>query len=128
MAVSIFEQKTEDELWVEYKKTQAHELRDAFVRQYMPLVKYVAGKLTSGLPPNIEFDDLVSFGQIGLLDAINKFDPEKNVKFKTYAVTRIRGAIYDELRLQDWIPRSVRQKTREIDETVGRLEAKLGRT
>jgi RNA polymerase sigma factor for flagellar operon FliA len=128
MAASIFEQKTEDELWVEYKKTQSSSLRDAFIRQYMPLVKYVAGKLATGMPGNVEFDDLVSFGQFGLLDAINKFDPEKNVKFKTYAVTRIRGAIYDELRQLDWIPRSVRQKAREVEDAIGRLEAKLGRT
>ncbi|GMO50165.1 MAG: RNA polymerase sigma factor WhiG [Treponemataceae bacterium] len=128
MAASIFEQKTEDELWLEYKRTQSPMLRDAFIRQYMPLVKFVAGKLAIGLPSNVEFDDLVSFGQFGLLDAISKFDPEKNVKFKTYAVTRIRGAIYDEMRNLDWIPRSVRQKAREIEETIGQLEAKLGRT
>jgi RNA polymerase sigma factor for flagellar operon FliA len=128
MAASIFEQKTEDELWADFKKTQSPALRDMFIRQYMPLVKYVAGKLSVGLPSNVEFDDLVSFGQFGLLDAITKYDPEKNVKFKTYAVTRIRGAIYDELRNLDWIPRSVRQQAREIEETIGRLEAKLGRT
>jgi RNA polymerase sigma factor for flagellar operon FliA len=128
MAASIFEQKTEDELWVEYKKTRSPVFRDAFIRQYMPLVKYVAGKLATGMPSNVEFDDLVSFGQFGLLDAITKFDPDKKVKFKTYAVTRIRGAIYDELRNLDWIPRSVRQQAHEIEETVGQLEAKLGRT
>jgi RNA polymerase sigma factor for flagellar operon FliA len=128
MTVPNFGQKTEDELWIEYKKTQSAVFRDAFVRQYMPLVKYVAGKLAIGMPSNVEFDDLVSFGQLGLLDAIEKFDPEKKVKFKTYAVTRIRGAIYDELRNLDWIPRSVRQQAREIEETIGQLEAKLGRT
>jgi RNA polymerase sigma factor for flagellar operon FliA len=90
-------------------------------------VKYVAGKVATGLPGSIEFDDLVGFGQFGLLDSINKFDPEKNVKFKTYAVTRIRGAIFDELRQLDWVPRSVRQKSREIEDTIGELEAKLGR-
>ena len=98
MAASIFEQKTEEELWIEFKKTHSPALRDAFIRQYMPLVKYVAGKVSVGMPGSVEFDDLVGFGQFGLLDAINKFDPEKNVKFKTYAVTRIRGAIFDELR------------------------------
>ena len=76
----------------------------------MPLVKYVAGKVSVGMPGSVDFDDLVGYGQFGLLDAINKFDPEKNVKFKTYAVTRIRGAIFDELRTLDWVPRSVRQK------------------
>ena len=94
----------------------------------MPLVKYVAGKVAVGMPGNVEFDDLVGFGQFGLLDAINKFDPEKNVKFKTYAVTRIRGAIFDELRQMDWVPRSVRQKSREIEDTIVELESRLGRT
>ena len=128
MSTSIFDEKTEDELWLEFKKTQSPELRNAFIRQYMPLVKYVAGKVHTGMPGSVEFDDLVGFGQFGLLDAINKYDPEKNVKFKTYAVTRIRGAIFDELRSIDWLPRSVRQKSKEIEDTIGRLEAKLGRT
>jgi len=122
------EEKTEDELWQEFKKTKSPALRDKFIRQYMPLVKYVAGKVSTGMPDSVEFDDLVGFGQFGLLDAINKFDPEKNVKFKTYAVTRIRGAIFDELRELDWVPRSVRQKSREIEDTIVDLEAKLGRT
>ena len=128
MATSLFEQKTEDELWIEYKKTKSPQIRDAFIRQYMPLVKYVAGKVSVGMPGSVEFDDLVGYGQFGLLDAIGKFDPDKNVKFKTYAVTRIRGAIFDELRQQDWVPRSVRQKSREIEDTIVHLEAKLGRS
>jgi RNA polymerase sigma factor for flagellar operon FliA len=128
MVASIFDQKTEEELWIEYRQTHSNVLRDAFIRQYMPLVKYVAGKVATGLPENIEFDDLVGFGQFGLLDAIKKFDPGKNVKFKTYAVTRIRGAIFDELRQFDWVPRSVRQKSRELEGVIGELEAKLGRT
>ncbi len=128
MGMSLFEQKTEEELWVEFRKTESIQLRDAFIRQYMPLVKYVAGKVAVGMPGNVEFDDLVGFGQFGLLDAINKFDPEKNVKFKTYAVTRIRGAIFDELRQMDWVPRSVRQKSREIEDTIVELESRLGRT
>ncbi len=128
MGTSLAEEKTEDELWQEFKKTKSPALRDKFIRQYMPLVKYVAGKVSTGLPDSVEFDDLVGFGQFGLLDAINKFDPDKNVKFKTYAVTRIRGAIFDELRELDWVPRSVRQKSREIEETIVDLEARLGRT
>src|SRR5574344_384383 len=124
----IEEEKTEDELWLEFKKTKSPALRDKFIRQYMPLVKYVAGKVSTGMPDSVEFDDLVGFGQFGLLDAINKFDPDKNVKFKTYAVTRIRGAIFDELRQLDWVPRSVRQKSREIEDTISELESKLGRT
>ena len=126
--MSNLDEKTEDELWHEFKKTKSSVIRDKFIRQYMPLVKYVAGKVSSGMPDNVEFDDLVGFGQFGLLDAINKYDPEKNVKFKTYAVTRIRGAIFDELRELDWVPRSVRQKSREIEDTIVELEAKLGRT
>ncbi len=122
------EEKKEEELWREYKKTKSPVLRDKFIRQYMNLVKYVAGKVSTGMPENVEFDDLVGFGQFGLLDAIQKFDPDKGVKFKTYAVTRIRGAIFDELRGLDWIPRSVRQKAREIEDTIVDLEAKLGRT
>jgi len=80
------------------------------------------------MPSNVEFDDLVGYGVFGLLDAIDKYDPERNIKFKTYAVTRIRGAIFDELRLIDFVPRSVRQKTREIESTISSLEAQLGRT
>lgn len=118
----------EDNLWKEFSKTKSPALRDKFIRQYMPLVKYVAGKVAVGMPSSVEFDDLVGFGQFGLLDAINKYDVSKNVKFKTYAVTRIRGAIFDELRQIDWVPRSVRQKSREIEDTIVNLEAKLGRT
>ncbi|MFA6936667.1 MAG: RNA polymerase sigma factor WhiG [Treponema sp.] len=128
MGNSLTEEKTEEELWHEFKKTKSSAIRDKFIRQYMPLVKYVAGKVSTGMPESVEFDDLVGFGQFGLLDAINKFDPDKNVKFKTYAVTRIRGAIFDELRQLDWVPRSVRQKSREIEDTIVDLEAKLGRS
>lgn len=128
MDTALVEEKTEDELWNEYRKTRSPDLRDKIIRQYMPLVKYVAGKVSVGMPSSVEFDDLVGFGQFGLLDAIEKYDPDKNVKFKTYAVTRIRGAIFDELRQLDWVPRSVRQKSREIEDTIGDLEAKLGRT
>ena len=127
MAVTVIDENTEEEMWVEFKKTKSPAIRDALIRQYMPLVKYVAGKVSVGMPGSVEFDDLVGFGQFGLLDAINKFDPEKGVKFKTYAVTRIRGAIFDELRQLDWVPRSVRQKSREIEDTIVRLESNLGR-
>jgi RNA polymerase sigma factor for flagellar operon FliA len=122
------EGKTEEELWIEYRATRDPKIREGFIKQYAPLVKYVAGKVAVGMPNNVEFDDLVGFGVFGLIDAIDKFDPEKNVKFKTYAVTRIRGAIFDELRLIDWVPRSVRQKTREVEDAIGALEAQLGRT
>lgn len=99
------ESKTEDELWLAYKKTQAPKIREFFIVKYAPLVKYVAGKVAVGMPSSVEFDDLVGYGVFGLLDAIDKYDPEKNVKFNTYAVTRIRGAIFDELRSIDWVPR-----------------------
>jgi RNA polymerase sigma factor for flagellar operon FliA len=122
------EQKTEEELWQQYRQTKDLKIRETFIKQYAPLVKYVAGKVAVGMPHNVEFDDLVGFGVFGLLDAIDKFDPDKNVKFKTYAVTRIRGAIFDELRSIDWVPRSVRQKTREVEDAIGSLEAQLGRT
>jgi len=122
------EQKTEEELWQEYRKTRDPKIREFFIKQYAPLVKYVAGRVAVGMPNNVEFDDLVGFGVFGLIDAIEKYDTEKNVKFKTYAVTRIRGAIFDELRLIDWVPRSVRQKTREVETTISSLEAQLGRT
>jgi RNA polymerase sigma factor for flagellar operon FliA len=125
--VDILEGKSEEELWKVYKHMKDPKIRDFFIKQYAPLVKYVAGKIAIGMPQNVEFDDLVGFGVFGLFDAIEKFDPDKHVKFKTYAVTRIRGAIFDELRAIDWVPRSVRQKTREVEETVRLLEAQLGR-
>ncbi|GHV95127.1 RNA polymerase sigma factor WhiG [Spirochaetia bacterium] len=128
MGNTIPEEKTEEELWQQYRKKKDPAIREFFIKQYAPLVKYVAGKVAMGMPHNVEFDDLVGFGVFGLIDAIDKYDPEKNVKFKTYAVTRIRGAIFDELRQIDWVPRSVRQKTREIESTISSLEAQLGRT
>jgi len=124
----LLAEHTEEELWSRYKAGRDPAIREAFIRQYAPLVKYVAGKIAAGMPNSVEFDDLVGFGVFGLLDAIDKFDPEKHVKFKTYAVTRIRGAIFDELRSIDWVPRSVRQKTKEIEDTILHLEAQLGRT
>ncbi len=124
----LLDQHTEEDLWIQYRKNRDPQIREEFIKQYAPLVKYVAGKVAVGMPHNVEFDDLVGYGVFGLLDAIDKFDPGKNVKFKTYAVTRIRGAIFDELRSIDWVPRSVRQKTREVEDAIGSLEAQLGRT
>ncbi len=117
----------ENKLWQEYKKTGNMDIREHFVKQYAPLVKYVAGKVAIGMPNNTDFDDLVSDGTLGLLDAIEKYEPSRGIKFKTYAVTRIRGAIYDGLRERDWIPRSIRQKAKEIENTMRELELKLGR-
>jgi len=127
MADELLQNKSEVELWTLFKENRDPKIRDMFVKQYAPLVKYVAGKVAMGMPHNVEFDDLVGFGVFGLFDAIKKFDPDKHVKFKTYAVTRIRGAIFDELRSIDWVPRSVRQKSREIEDTIHRLESSLGR-
>ena len=123
----INDTKEEDELWDEFKKTKSTALRDKFIRQYMPLVKYVAGKVASGMPSSVEFDDLVGYGQFGLLDAINKYDTSKNVKTEDEITYQIRGAIFDELRQIDWVPRSVRQKSREIEDAIVTLEARLGR-
>jgi RNA polymerase sigma factor for flagellar operon FliA len=127
MSENVTAEKKEEELWHQYKKKKDSKLRDYFVKKYAPLVKYVAGKVAVGMPSNVEFDDLVGYGVFGLFDAIEKFDPAKHVKFKTYAVTRIRGAIFDELRSIDWVPRSVRQKARQVEESVRKLESSLGR-
>jgi RNA polymerase sigma factor for flagellar operon FliA len=97
------------------------------INEYSFLVKFIAQKISMRLPPNIELDDLWSAGIIGLMDAIDKYDPERDNKFKTYAEFRIRGAILDELRAQDWIPRSMREKAKTIERTISRLEQKNGR-
>lgn len=123
-----FDEIGEDKLWLKFIKSQEQDIRDYFVIKYAPLVKYVAGKISMGMPQNIEFDDLVSYGIFGLIDAISKFDPARGIKFKTYAMTRIRGAIFDELRSIDWIPRSIRQKAKQIEQVISELENKLGRT
>jgi RNA polymerase sigma factor FliA len=116
------------ELWQDFKKTGEGPLRERLILHYSPLVKYVAGRLGVGLPPNIEQADLVSYGIFGLIDAIEKFDLERAIKFETYAISRIRGAIIDELRAIDWIPRSVRYKAREVEKAYASLEAQLHRT
>lgn len=123
-----FEGREEDSLWKDYNKNRDPKIREFFINQYAPLVKYVAGRVAVGMPHNVEYDDLVSYGTFGLLDAIEKFDPGKEVKFKTYAMTRIRGSIFDELRTIDWIPRSIRQKAKQIEKIIVELENKLGRT
>jgi RNA polymerase sigma factor for flagellar operon FliA len=115
-------------LWREFKDTGDTSLRERLILHYSPLVKYVAGRVGVGLPPNIEQADLVSYGIFGLIDAIEKFDLARAIKFETYAISRIRGAIIDELRSIDWIPRSVRYKAREVEKAYASLEAKLRRT
>jgi RNA polymerase sigma factor for flagellar operon FliA len=123
-----FNQFTEEELWEQYTQTHDQKIRNYFIEKYAPLVKYVAGRVAINVPNSVEFNDLVSYGVLGLIDAIDKFDPKREIKFKTYAVTRIRGSIFDELRAIDWLPRSVRQKAKEIERTIAELEAKLGRS
>lgn len=114
-------------LWREYKDTGNPTIRERIILKYSSFVKYVAGRMAINLPSNVDYDDLVSYGIFGLLDAIEKFDPDRNVKFKTYAKTRIRGAILDELRVLDWTPRSIRQKSKQLEKAMLELEAHLGR-
>ena len=117
-----------DQLWREYKTTSSRHARDRLIVHYSPLVKYVAGRVSVGLPQNVEHSDLVSYGIFGLIDAIEKFDIERKIKFETYAIARIKGAIIDELRSIDWVPRSVRAKARSVERAYSKLEAKLLRT
>ncbi|GAA4332511.1 RNA polymerase sigma factor WhiG [Streptomyces venetus] len=119
---------TLDELWRSYKATGDERLREQLILHYSPLVKYVAGRVSVGLPSNVEQADFVSSGVFGLIDAIEKFDIDREIKFETYAITRIRGAMIDELRALDWIPRSVRQKARNVERAYATLEARLRRT
>ena len=116
------------QLWVDYKASEDQVLRDRLILHYSPLVKYVAGRVGVGLPANVEQSDLISYGIFGLIDAISKFDLERQVKFETYAITRIRGAIIDELRSIDWIPRSVRAKAKSVERAYAALEGTLMRT
>ena len=114
-------------LWRRLKESDDRDARDQLILQFSPLVKFVAGRIRSGLPAGVDQGDLVSDGVIGLMDAIDKFDPARGLQFQTYAVSRIRGAIVDGLRASDWVPRSVREKIRDITAAQTRLEHKLGR-
>ena len=112
-------------LWTEFRRTSDKAIRDRLILTYAPLVKYVAGRLGSGLPAHVEEEDLVSYGLLGLINAIERYDPDRDVKFETYAITRIKGAIIDELRAMDWVPRSVRARAREIERAIAELEKKM---
>jgi RNA polymerase sigma factor FliA len=114
-------------LWRDYKKTRDQGVRDRLILTYAPLVKYVAGRLGSGLPAHVDENDLVSYGLLGLIGAIERFDPDRDIKFETYAIARIKGSIIDELRAMDWVPRSVRSRARDIERAIGELERKLHR-
>lgn len=126
--MSEAKEPTQQDLWREYQATRSQAAREALILKFAPLVKYVAGRVAIGLPPNVEFDDLVSFGIFGLMDALDKYDPDRGIKFETYAISRIRGAILDGLRSNDWVPRSVRQKARELERVCADLENRLGRS
>jgi RNA polymerase sigma factor for flagellar operon FliA len=114
-------------LWQEFKRTGDRSLRDRLILTYAPLVKDVAGRLGSGLPAHVDEGDLVSYGLLGLIGAIERFDPDRDIKFETYAIARIKGSIIDELRSMDWVPRSVRARARDIERAIGDLESRLTR-
>ena len=116
-----------DKLWESYQKNPSSELREQIILEYVPLVKVVAGRLSMYLGYNVEYDDLVGYGIFGLIDAIDKYDANKDVKFETYASLRIRGSILDHIRKMDWIPRTVRQKQKKLDEAVKRIEMRTGK-
>jgi RNA polymerase sigma factor for flagellar operon FliA len=114
------------ELWKQYQKTGDPAVRESLILEYSHLIKYIAGRLNIYFGSNVEYDDLVSFGVFGLIDAIDKFDLSKGVKFETYASLRIRGAIIDSIREMDWVPRSVRQKNKELEKAYWDVENELG--
>ena len=115
------------DLWRRYKDDRDEKARERLVLAYAPLVKYVAGRMSSGLPSHVEEADLISYGLLGLISAIERFEPEREIKFETFAITRIKGSIIDELRSLDWVPRSVRTKAREIERANAKLEHQLHR-
>jgi RNA polymerase sigma factor for flagellar operon FliA len=114
-------------LWQEFRKTKDRELRDRLILTYAPLVKFVAGRVGASLPSHVDEQDLVSYGLLGLIGAIERFDPDREIKFETFAMARIRGAIIDELRSLDWVPRSVRTRARQIERAIAALEKELHR-
>ncbi len=116
-----------NKLWEDYGKNKSPELREKIIINYAPLVKLVAGRLSMYLGYNVEYEDLVSYGVFGLIDAIDKFDYEKGIKFETYASLRIRGAILDQIRKMDWIPRTLRQKQKKMDAAISKIELQNGK-
>lgn len=115
------------DLWRRYKEEGDERARERLVVAYSPLVKFIAGRMAAGLPSHVEESDLVSYGLVGLIGAIERFEPERHIKFETYAVQRIKGSIIDELRSLDWVPRSVRSRARDVERAYAKLEATLGR-
>lgn len=120
-------EERKNKLWEEYSKSRTSSNREKIILEYAELVKIVAGRLSMYLGYNVEYDDLVGYGVFGLIDAIDKFDYNKGVKFETYATLRIRGAILDQIRKMDWLPRTYRQKQKKIDLAYQKMEARLGR-
>lgn len=116
------------DLWQKYVSKPDRATREKLIMEYLPLVKYVVGRMAVTLPPTVDSDDLMGYGVMGLIAAIERFNPDRGFKFETFAVSRIRGAIIDELRSQDWLPRSVRQKAKEMEAAIRGLEHQLGRT
>lgn len=116
-----------ERLWDRYKKHRDAGAREVLIMRHVHLVKYAAGRLAVNLPSHVDFDDLVGWGALGLIDAVEKFDPSRGVKFETYALSRIKGAMVDGLRALDWVPHSVRRKARQIEQVCAELEGKLGR-
>ena len=116
------------ELWSRYKNGGDQQARERLVVAYSPLVKFIAGRVASGLPSHVEEGDLISYGLIGLIGAIERYDLDREIKFETFAVARIKGAIIDELRSLDWVPRSVRSRAREVEKAHAKLEAELQRS
>lgn len=126
MATTVAPEDVE-QLWIEFKKDPANqEMRNRLVEIYLPLVKYNGERIWARLPEGVELDDLISAGVFGLMDAIDAFDLSRGVKFETYCVPRIRGAMLDELRTMDWVPRLVRSKASKLNEAIKSLEARLG--
>ena len=121
------DESARERLWLDYNRTKAADLREKLILEYAPLVKIVAGRLSMYLGYNVEYDDLVSYGVFGLIDAIDKYDLNKQNKFETYASLRIRGEILDQIRKMDWIPRTVRQRQKQIDSAIREIESLTGR-
>jgi len=122
--------KNEDQLaglWREYKGTNSRSARDRLVEHYLPIVRPIAGRMRGKLPPEVRLDDLVASGNLGLLKAVHSFDPDKGIRFETYAAHRIRGAILDDLRSIDWAPRQARNRAHQIRDAMHDLRSRLGR-
>jgi RNA polymerase sigma factor for flagellar operon FliA len=116
------------ELWRRYKQAGDENARERLVVAYAPLVRFIAGRMASGLPSHVDEADLISYGLLGLISAIERFEPEREIKFETFAAARIKGAIIDELRSLDWVPRSVRSRARDVERAHAALEGELGRS